>query len=169
MKKTLLTAFSLLALSATSLSAWSHGTTAGALKIGHPWARPTIKGMTMGGVFLTIQNTGAQADRLVSAQAEQMAQSAEIHDMVMKGDVMTMFQLKDGLAIEPGQTATLAPGRQHVMLMGLKRPLVVGDKFPLTLTFEKTGPVVVEVWVEKQASAHHGDAPKETSVHQHQH
>jgi copper(I)-binding protein len=34
------------------------------------------------------------------------------------------------------------------MLVGLAKPLAVGDKFPLTLTFEKAGTVDVSVFVE---------------------
>jgi copper(I)-binding protein len=38
------------------------------------------------------------------------------------------------------------------MLMGLKAPLKVGEKFPLTLKFEKSGEVVVTVNVEEPKS-----------------
>ena len=34
------------------------------------------------------------------------------------------------------------------MMIGLKAPLVEGEKFPLTLSFEKSGTVTVEVKVE---------------------
>jgi copper(I)-binding protein len=43
--------------------------------------------------------------------------------------------------------------------MGLKQPLKQGDAFPVTLTFEKAGPVTATVTVEKPgagAPAAHG-------------
>jgi copper(I)-binding protein len=45
---------------------------------------------------------------------------------------------------------TLSPRTPlHLMLMDLKRQLKEGDKFPLTLTFEKSGSVTVTVLVGK--------------------
>ena len=34
-----------------------------------------------------------------------------------------------------GGTVLFRPGGKHLMLMGLKRPLKAGDRFPVTLTF----------------------------------
>lgn len=39
--------------------------------------------------------------------------------------------------LQPGEAAVLRPGGLHVMLIGLRAPLKEGEKFPLTLTFEK--------------------------------
>ena len=47
----------------------------------------------------------------------------------------------------------LKPGGLHLMFVGLKAPLKAGDKFPLTLTFEKAGTVEVVVNVEAAAPA----------------
>jgi hypothetical protein len=44
--------------------------------------------------------------------------------------------------------ASLRPGGFHIMLIGLTEPLKEGERFPLTLTFEKAGSVTVEVAVE---------------------
>jgi copper(I)-binding protein len=40
------------------------------------------------------------------------------------------------------------PNGYHLMLLGLKKPLKDGDKFPVWLTFKKAGVVEVEVWVQ---------------------
>ena len=37
------------------------------------------------------------------------------------------------------------------MLMDLKAPLKAGDRFPMTLTFEKAGEVTVDIVVEKMS------------------
>jgi copper(I)-binding protein len=42
----------------------------------------------------------------------------------------------------------LAPQGLHLMLMGLEKPLVAGEHFPLTLHFAKGGDRVVEVSVQ---------------------
>jgi len=54
----------------------------------------------------------------------------------------------EAISVTPGSTTKLEPSGLHVMLLNLKAPLKVGDRFPLTLTFEKAGSVSVEVTVE---------------------
>ena len=46
--------------------ATAHEFKAGPLKIGHPWSRATPAGAKVGGGYLSIENTGTTADRLVS-------------------------------------------------------------------------------------------------------
>ncbi|MGZ3237984.1 MAG: copper chaperone PCu(A)C, partial [Burkholderiaceae bacterium] len=47
----------------------------------------------------------------------------------------------------------MQPGNgYHIMLVGLKQPLKLGDKFSLTLTFEKAGKLDVPVVVEEVKS-----------------
>jgi periplasmic copper chaperone A len=50
--------------------------------------------------------------------------------------------------IPPHQMVTFAPNGFHIMLMGLKQPLVAGQSFPLTLTFTHAAPVTVDVKVQ---------------------
>ena len=51
---------------------------------------------------------------------------------------MTMRPV-DAIALPAGEAVELKPGGYHVMLLGLVKPLAVGDEIPLTLTFEKAG------------------------------
>lgn len=118
---------------------------AGALAITEAFARATPPKAQVAGGFMTITSQGA-ADRLVSAQSP-MAGKVEIHEMRMDGDVMTMRPLPDGLAIPAGEAVALKPGGYHLMLMGLKQPLVEGDSVPLVLDFEKAGKVNVTLQV----------------------
>ena len=73
-----------------------------------------------------------------------IAERAELHVSAMVGGVMTMKPLET-VEIERNATVTFAPGGRHVMLIGLQRPIKAGDKIPLTLTFEKSGPVQTTV------------------------
>ena len=59
------------------------------------------------------------------------------------------------IEIPPGAATGLEPGGIHVMLMGLTGPLVEGESFSLTLTFERAGPVEVTVPI-LSATARHG-------------
>lgn len=113
---------------------------AGDLVITQAWSRATPGGAKIAGGYLTIENKGAAADRLIGGAVD-VAARVEVHEMSMKDGVMTMRQLDKGLAIEPGKTVKLAPGGYHLMLMDLTSPLKQGDKLPVTLEFEKAGKV----------------------------
>jgi periplasmic copper chaperone A len=129
---------------------------AGDLVITQPWSRATPGGAKIAAGFLTIENKGTAAERLVGVAGD-VAGRVEIHEMAMNNGVMTMRPLDKGLAIEPGKTVKLAPGGYHLMLMDLKSQLKQGDKVPLTLEFEKAGKVALSLDVQgvgAQAPAH---------------
>ena len=113
------------------------------VKVEGAWARPTVPGQPVGGGYLTLRSVGA--DRLLGGSTP-VADRLELHSMVMRGNVMKMRQL-DAIALPAGQSVKLEPGAQHLMLVGLKAPLKVGDKLPLTLKFEKAGEVKAEMTV----------------------
>ena len=133
-----------LALAAAAL-AEAHSFKLGDIDIEHPYARATAPGQPTGGGYLKLDNKGRD-DRLVSARAAVSA-SVELHSMRMESDVMRMRQV-DGIALPRGKQVALEPGGLHIMFVGLKAPLKAGDKFPMTLTFEKAGAVEVIVNVE---------------------
>ncbi|MCY3669531.1 MAG: copper chaperone PCu(A)C [Alphaproteobacteria bacterium] len=97
-----------------------------------------------GAAWLTIRNAGGQ-DRLVGAESP-AADRVEIHTHVHEGGVMMMRRV-DAIDVPAGGEAALEPGGDHLMLFGLKAGLKTGSSFPLTLLFEKAGPVTVEVRV----------------------
>ena len=129
-----------------ALPAAAHGYQHGALKIDHPWARPTLPGQRTGAGYLSIHNTGSTADRLLGGSTPAAA-AVEVHEMRMDGDVMRMRELKT-LELPPGKPVTLAPGGLHLMLTGLKAPLKIGDKLSVKLRFEKAGEVELVFQVE---------------------
>jgi copper(I)-binding protein len=120
---------------------------AGDLLITQAWSRQTPSGAKVAGAYLTIENKGTTADRLVSGSTD-AAGRFEIHEMAMDGGVMRMRPLDNGLVIDPGKTVKLAPGGYHVMLMDLKSQFKQGDKVPVTLQFEKAGKVNVSLDVQ---------------------
>jgi periplasmic copper chaperone A len=120
---------------------------AGDLVISQAWSRATPAGAKTGGGYLTIENKGRAADKLVGVSGD-IAGKIEVHEMTMNDGVMKMRPLDKPLAIEPGKTVKLAPGGYHLMMMDLKGALKQGDKVPLTLEFEKAGKVQVTLDVQ---------------------
>ncbi|WP_309984700.1 copper chaperone PCu(A)C [Herbaspirillum seropedicae] len=141
------------ALLAAAPLSQAHEYKLGQLEIGHPYARATVPGQPAAGAYLSIENKGATADRLVGVSSP-AAKSGEIHTMAMEGNVMKMREVDGGLEVKPGQKIAMQPGNgYHIMLMGLSKPLQAGDKVPATLTFEKAGKVEVTFNVEDGKAA----------------
>ena len=131
-----------LALSLVAAPALAQDIKAGDLTIEKPWARATPKGADIGVAYVEIRNGGGDADKLTGGSAD--FASVEIHETSMQGNVMKMQELKDGLAIPAHGGVKLAPGGYHLMLTGLKHPLVKGETAKVTLTFERAGAVTVD-------------------------
>ena len=144
MKKLILLLIWALAIATPALA---HDYRVGPLKIGHPWSRPSPVGAPAGAGYLTITNTGPSDDRLVGGSSPVSAR-LEIHEMSMAGGVMKMRPVTGGLVIPAGQTVTLRPGGYHIMLIGLKSPLRLDDRFTAILQFQKAGTVRVEFHVQ---------------------
>lgn len=106
--------------------------------------RPTPVGRQMTGCYLTL--TAASADRLVSASSPD-ANMVQIHESRIESGMMMMNELREGLALPAGEAVALAPGGDHLMLMGVQEPLVAGDTVALTLTFETSPPLEVTATV----------------------
>ena len=156
--KRILATLAVLALSASAVLA--HDFTLGDLKIHHPASKATLPGQPVAGGFMTITNTAAVADRLVSIAAPDVSDDVQIHEMAMENDVMKMRQLPDGVEIPAGAKVELKSGGLHVMFMKIKHPFKEGESFKATLTFEKAGPVEVNFKIEaaRPAAAQGGDA-----------
>ena len=139
-----------LSLSILTVVADAHEYKLKALHIDHPLARATPPGARAADAFLSVENKGATPDRLIAASSP-VAEIVEVHETTMDGGVMRMRAIP-GIDINARSKVDLKPGGYHIMLMELKQPLKVGDRFPLTLTFEKAGKIEVLVWVEGMAS-----------------
>ncbi|MDT8345333.1 MAG: copper chaperone PCu(A)C, partial [Thermohalobaculum sp.] len=147
-----------------ALPAGARDLTVGALTIDHPWARPNLPNRPLA-VYFTVSNAGTTADRLIAASGAGF-DAIELHTVIHDGDVMKMQKI-EALDIPAGGSATLAPGGNHMMLFGATTLYPEGARFPLTLTFEGTGEIAIEVTVEKRGPAQgtghgmgHGAAPK---------
>ena len=150
-----------IAAAAVAVPLAAHDYRVGSIAIDHPWARVTAEGQSAGGGFMTIRNTGRQADILLGGSTP-VAREVQVHEMAMVEGMMRMQQLRAGLTIPVGGTVELRPGSYHVMFMGLRQPLAAGARVPVTLRFRRAGTVRVEFAVQAMGSTpptgdhHHG-------------
>ena len=157
MKKALLLA----TLLGTSLLAGAHEYSAGELHIEHPWSREMPPVAPTAAAYFVVHNKGVQADRLLAVQTP-VAGKAEMHEHVHADGVMKMQQVQS-VEVPAGGEVRFEPMGYHVMLFNLGQQAREGERFPLTLTFEKAGEVELEVAVHKDAPA----PAAEPAAHQH--
>ena len=117
----------------------------GDIAVTGPWTRAAGQNGTGAG-FMAIANRGTAPDRLVGASSP-LARVTEIHTHLREGDILRMRPVA-AVDLPPGGTVTLQPGGFHLMLIGLKEPLVQGQAVPLTLRFERAGEVQVMLAVQ---------------------
>jgi copper(I)-binding protein len=130
-----------------AVPAFAGDVSVGSLSIKAPWARATPEGAKVGAGYMSITNSGKEADSLVAGSLPQ-AGLVQIHEMAVEGGVMKMRELPKGLEIAPGATVELKPGSYHVMFMELKEPIKQGAPLKGTLQFAKAGSVTVEYVVQ---------------------
>ena len=126
---------------------------AGDLTIEGYWVKAMLPGQPVAGGFLKLTNKGDADDKLISATSPKSAR-VELHEMLMKGDVMEMRAIEGGIAIPAGATVELAPGGLHVMFFDVTETFKDGDMVAVTLTFEKAGTVELLVPVMAKAMKH---------------
>ena len=144
-----------------ALPASAGDTKLGDLMIHQPWARASLGAGKAGAAYLTVMNKGTAPDRLVAVEGD-VANRVELHTHLMEDGVMKMRQV-EAIEVAPGEPTVLKPGGLHVMLMGLKEPLVEGQRFPLTLVFEKAGRVQIEVAIQGPTDMEAQDGHKHDS------
>lgn len=122
---------------------------AGDIAVTKAWARATAPGQEVGAAYFDIVSKSLA--KIVKAESPAAA-STEIHTMSMKNSVMEMRKI-DSLELPAGKTVSLAPGGNHIMLIGLKKPLKEGDKIAVTLTLEKASKVQEKVEVSAEVKS----------------
>jgi periplasmic copper chaperone A len=140
-----------LALILASGSLAAHSYEHAGIMIGHVWSRATAEHHPMGAVYMPLLNRSAQDDALVSASSP-FAKKVELHEVDIVEGIATMREVAS-FDLPRNKPVALRPKGKHLMLIGLKQPLRVGEKFPLTLKFTQAGEVTVEVVIEKATTS----------------
>ena len=100
------------------------------LRVRDAWVHATVPGQPVAGAYLTLRSPTSA--RLVSLRSD-VSSAVEIHDMSIKDGVMRMRRVET-LHLVADQEIRLAPGGMHLMLIGLRRPLLAGEHVDLELT-----------------------------------
>lgn len=123
-------AMALLLSAAAGMAAAGTGASA-ALRVEQAQVLASLPGTTTAIVEMTLRNPGQRAVSLVGLTTT-VAARAELHDMQTRGGVMRMRPVSS-VSIAPGATLRLGRGGLHVMLIGLRKPLAVGEVVAMRL------------------------------------
>ncbi len=146
--KTLLAAGLALGLSALVATPSLSADNSTGIEITDAYFRAPGKMAKAGAAFMRIVNRSGQADRLIGARSD-MAKMVQTHTHVAADDgVVKMRHVPEGFEIPAGGERLLARGGDHLMFMGLTRPVIDGQKVTVTLLFERAGEVTVEMPID---------------------
>jgi copper(I)-binding protein len=109
------------------------------------WTRPAAQGGN-GAIYFVIENHSSETLEMIGVESD-IAEAAEMHESRMSGDVMEMHQL-ESVSLEPGAEVIFEPGGLHIMLVGLKQDLKIGDEIQVTLNFSNAQSIQLIVPVQ---------------------
>ena len=114
------------------------------LAVRDAWVRPATLPETPEGppinsaAYLVVENRGGASDRLLAVEFSG-ASMAELHESFVDSSGVARMRRVEAVDVPAGEDVRLEPGGLHVMLMGLRAPLVKGDSVDLVLRFEDSG------------------------------
>lgn len=119
------------------------------LEIVGAFARASPKMVSAGAGFMTIRSLG-ESDQLIGFSSPACEQP-ELHTHIHDNGMMRMRQV-DAIEVPAGGEVKLEPGGFHLMFIGLKGELVMGESVDVTLVFEKAGEVSITLPVKKSGA-----------------
>lgn len=123
----------LLILTAALACACAGRPTSATLEVRDAWARPADTAGTTAAYFSIVNLDTAPVT--LAAESSPIAESVSIHETMAMSGMVHMVPLDTPLTIPSRDSLLLKQGAKHLMVVGLKRKLSVGDSLPLVLTF----------------------------------
>ncbi len=104
-----------------------------AVEVENAWVPQPPPGADVAAAYFTLHNPGRERAVLVEVSSP-VASEVMVHQTsVVAGQ--SRMRMVERLVIPAGGTVRLTPGAIHVMLEGLRKPLLVGEEVPLVLRF----------------------------------
>lgn len=134
------------------LALLSNSVFAGSITVVEPYARAVPPGHPNSAAFMVLKNSSGQDRALVNAYSN-VSNAVELHTHKKEGGMMRMRRIEK-MQIKAGSETVLKPGSLHIMFIGLKQPLKVGDMVDLKLEFDDKTTIRLQVPVKMVAGMH---------------
>ncbi len=120
------------------------------ISIENAWGRPSPKVATAGAFYMLLKNNGSEADQLVSGDSP-ACRVVELHESYLTEEGAMGMRPVEGGAIEvpAGGQAELKMGGLHIMCIDKLEDFEVGAILPLTLSFEKSGDITIDIEIRE--------------------
>lgn len=123
------------------------------VEIDGAYARASIPNVPNSAAFFVIKNNSDKDIAITSANSD-IAEKNELHTHIKENEMMKMIKIEK-LVVPAKSSLELKSGGDHVMLMGLKKELKVGDEISLELSFSDGDKKSIKVPVKDLASTMH--------------
>ena len=123
------------------------------IEIERAYARASIPNVPNSAAFFVIKNNSDKDIAITSANSD-AAEKNELHTHIKENKMMKMIKIEK-LVVPAKSSLELKSGGDHVMLMGLKKELKVGDEINLELSFSDGDKKKIKVPVKDLASTMH--------------
>lgn len=132
------------------------------LQIEDAWAKAADSGMTS--VFGTVVNKGTEPVTVIGGSSV-ATEDFELHETVQDEGTgaTTMREKEGGFTIEPGESLELAPGGNHLMLIGLTCSLQAGNDIQVILRTKEGKALSFTAPIRDYSAAQEHYAPEESS------
>ena len=123
------------------------------IEIEGAYARASIPNVPNSAAFFVIKNNSDKDIAITSANSD-VAEKNELHTHIKENQMLKMMKIEK-LVVPAKSSLELKSGGDHVMLMGLKKELKVGDEINLELSFSDGDKKKIKVPVKDLASTMH--------------
>ena len=123
------------------------------VEIDGAYARASIPNVPNSAAFFVIKNNSDKDIAITSANSD-IAEKNELHTHIKENQMLKMMKIEK-LVVPAKSSLELKSGGDHVMLMGLKKELKVGDEINLELSFSDGDKKSIKVPVKDLASTIH--------------
>jgi copper(I)-binding protein len=121
---------------------------AGDVKVETPWVFAVPPGAKDTAAFMSLINTSDKPVRLTGGKTEVADRVSPMITTKTEGR-MGMKDV-DYIEIPAGGRVTLAPGADHLMIYGLKKPLTPGQNVPIEVTLSPGGKMTINAVVARR-------------------
>ena len=120
------------------------------ISIENAWGRPSPKVATAGAFYMLIKNEGSVGDKLVAGKSS-ACRGIELHESYKTEEgAMGMRPVEGGyIDIPAGGQVDLKIGGLHIMCIDKLEDFDFGAVLPLTLNFEKSGEMDIDVEIRE--------------------
>ena len=123
------------------------------ISIQDAWSFPSNQGQAVHrlnvAVYVTIQNQGRLADRIIGAQSS-IADTVEIHQSSIDEKGIMRMRAQSDVRVPAKQDIVFKPGGRHFMLVNVSEPLELGKTFQIRLLFAESGEIEATVNVSNR-------------------